>query len=689
MVNKKISSTVQKPIQKRPTREVKGKKLFKSKDKTSSSSSDFPEETAQTSPDSVRERQTSKSPEPKLKPRPTTQNIKISRKSSDKTPKKPRKSSKSSPDTSAGPLSNKTIVITGVFKNYSREMLTDLLKSHGAKVTNTVSSRTTHLVHGQLLEDGRNFTAGVKYKKAVEFKKEILSEEDLEKLLKTFTKGPEKIPQKTQIRVSNELLTEKYKPNRLKDLIGNRNVVKKLKEWLKEWDNNNLHTPKSPKTKAPAALISGPPGIGKTIAARLVGQKFGYLVTETNSSDSRSKSLISPLVAGTSVSNSVDFHANIQKTLIIMDEVDGMAGGDKGGMAALVSMIKSTKVPIICICNERQSPKLKTLAKYCLELKFSKPNKLQVVKKLKEIFNSEGMEVESNAIEVVVESCANDIRQILTIFDVWGRESTHISYMDAKNSSKIACKDTSILLNFFEAGSKLFNSNEMRQKSHKEKLDLAFIDYQMVPLIVHDTYLQALDNEDLISLSEAADSLSLSDQLGTEVFKKGNWTLLPMYLQESCIHPSALCKNFIPFTRFPEYFAKNSVISKHQKYVFELKNALKCSAACDSVSIVTEFGPMAKHLISNTFKSHNPPAAANILHDLNLTPELLNDHLASISQGPSLSSNQKKQLLAAFNAHYTSSLKKSLKTQIKPESDPSDSSSSEEISLSKETFPFA
>ena len=689
MVNKKISSTAQKPIQKRPTREVKSKKVFKSKDKTSSSSSDFPEETAQTSPDSVRERQASKSPGPKQKPPPPIKGNKKSQKSSEKTPKKPRKSSKSSPDTSAGPLSNSAFVITGVFKNYSREMLTDLLKSHCAKVTTVVSSRTTHLVHGELLEDGRNYTAGVKYKKAVELKKEILSEEGLEKLLKTFTKSPEKIPQNNQIRVSNELLTEKYKPKRLKDLIGNRNVVQKLKEWLREWENNNLNSPKSIKTKTPAALISGPPGIGKTTAARLVGQKFGYLVTETNSSDSRSKALISPLVAGSSISNSIDFHANIQKTLIIMDEVDGMAGGDKGGVAALVSMIKSSKVPIICICNDRQSPKLKTLAKHCLELKFSKPNKLQIAKRLKEILKSEGMEVESNAIEVVVESCANDIRQILTIFDVWARESTHISYMEAKSSSKTACKDTSTLLNFFEAGSKLFNSNEMRQKSHKEKLDLAFIDYQMVPLIVHDTYLQALDNEDLHSLSEAADSLSLSDQLGTDIFKKGNWTLLPMYLQESCIHPSALCKNFIPFTRFPEYFAKNSVISKHQKIVFELKNALKNSAACDSVAIITEFAPLVNNMISNTFKSHNPSAASKILFDLNLTPEVFTENLSSISPGPSLSSSQKKQLLAAFNSHYTNSLQKYRKAPIKPESDLSDSSSSEEISFSKDTFTFS
>lgn len=35
-----------------------------------------------------------------------------------------------------------------------------------------------------------------------------------------------------------------------------------------------------------------------------------------------------------------------------MDEVDGMSS-DRGGSKALIDIIKLTKVPIICICNDR------------------------------------------------------------------------------------------------------------------------------------------------------------------------------------------------------------------------------------------------------------------------------------------------------------------------------------------------
>ena len=47
-----------------------------------------------------------------------------------------------------------------------------------------------------------------------------------------------------------------------------------------------------------------------------------------------------------------------QKSVIIMDEVDGVGAGDRGGIAALIKVIKNTRTPMICICNDRQSQKL-------------------------------------------------------------------------------------------------------------------------------------------------------------------------------------------------------------------------------------------------------------------------------------------------------------------------------------------
>lgn len=70
-----------------------------------------------------------------------------------------------------------------------------------------------------------------------------------------------------------------------------------------------------------------------------------------------------------------------------MDEIDGMSSGDRGGIAAIIQLIKNTKVPIICICNDRSSDKMRSLSNYCLSIAFHKPMKGVLVKKLKEILH--------------------------------------------------------------------------------------------------------------------------------------------------------------------------------------------------------------------------------------------------------------------------------------------------------------
>lgn len=99
-----------------------------------------------------------------------------------------------------------------------------------------------------------------------------------------------------------EMWTERYKPQTIYELIGNTAVVDQLYEWLKDWDdvciNGNKKQVKfrpgmawqdQPNINARAALISGPPGIGKTSAARIVCKQLGFEVLEQNASDIRSK----------------------------------------------------------------------------------------------------------------------------------------------------------------------------------------------------------------------------------------------------------------------------------------------------------------------------------------------------------------------------------------------------------------
>ena len=72
---------------------------------------------------------------------------------------------------------------------------------------------------------------------------------------------------------------------------------------------------------------------------------------------------------------------------LVMDEVDGMAGNeDRGGMAELLALIKNSKIPIICMCNDRNHPKIRSLSNHCFDLRFQRPRLEQI--KVREIFFS-------------------------------------------------------------------------------------------------------------------------------------------------------------------------------------------------------------------------------------------------------------------------------------------------------------
>ena len=126
-----------------------------------------------------------------------------------------------------------------------------------------------------------------------------------------------------------------------------------------------------------AVLISGPPGIGKTTTAHLVARLENFEAIEFNASDTRSKKTVENLVKDITTSHTVRHFfggdksgAKSKAQVIIMDEVDGMSAGDRGGNASLIQLIKQTKVPIICICNDRQSQKVRSLANYCYDMRF-------------------------------------------------------------------------------------------------------------------------------------------------------------------------------------------------------------------------------------------------------------------------------------------------------------------------------
>ena len=118
---------------------------------------------------------------------------------------------------------------------------------------------------------------------------------------------------------------EKYRPQSLKEIVGNKKAVQDLRTWAEEWLSG------IPEKRA--VILHGSAGIGKTSSAHALARDLGWEVIELNASDQRTAGVIEK-IAGSAASMNTFFGG---KRLIILDEADNIHGSaDRGGMLSLI-----------------------------------------------------------------------------------------------------------------------------------------------------------------------------------------------------------------------------------------------------------------------------------------------------------------------------------------------------------------
>ncbi|KAI8321288.1 DNA replication factor C, large subunit [Martensiomyces pterosporus] len=566
--------------------------------------------------------------------------------------------SKEIPKGAPGCLSGLTFVVTGEMEALSREQAEDLIKSYGGRVTKAVSGNTSYLVVGSdpgsskvkkaktlrtrcLYEDHLlkligmssrdDSTAGAEAQEAPAAAKVAGSDVAKAGAKRSRTQAaaaPSKTPAPASVPSSQssavaaasgdaQLWTDKYMPTKLKELCGHKEAAKDILKWLSWWASGDIPDKR-------AVLISGPPGIGKTTTAHLVAKLAGFDVLELNASEARNKKALSELLGNTISNRSIrefdrkavvdlereqeqqqmedkDVKENVtasgaKRMVVIMDEVDGMSGGDRGGSAELIQLVKRTKIPIICICNDRQSTKVKSLANYCEDMRFRRPTEAQMRARLNTIAYRENLKLDQNAITQLVQSTHNDIRQIINLMSSYALSKSSMSYLESKAFTTLNKKEVSV--GPFDVIGKYMNGTENASATFAEKLDLYYSDFSIVPLFVQENYIDnrpAAGTDDLAALeclSHAADYIAQGDVVENKLRGSQQWGLMPLHAALSCVGPSYHMRGgHMGMYRFPGWLGQNSKGTKLARYLTEIQSHMRLRVSADKTEIRKSYIP--------------------------------------------------------------------------------------------------
>ncbi|MBI0584099.1 MAG: replication factor C large subunit [Methanomassiliicoccus sp.] len=208
--------------------------------------------------------------------------------------------------------------------------------------------------------------------------------------------------------------TETYRPKGLSEVVGNPKAVEELKAWADAWESG--------RPAKRAAVLIGTPGTGKTSAALALAQDYGWDVVEMNASDQRNADAIKAVALrgalGQTFSSSGDYLSTKQGKLklIILDEADNISGKeDRGGVPAIVEVVRSTKQPIILIVNDwyALSKKSTVLKTQTLQVKFARIKAVTVRGLLRKIARDQGVGVSDRALELLAEGSGGDLRSAI------------------------------------------------------------------------------------------------------------------------------------------------------------------------------------------------------------------------------------------------------------------------------------
>jgi hypothetical protein len=333
--------------------------------------------------------------------------------------------------------------------------------------------------------------------------------------------------------------------NKILNREENVNLIKECLQLFSE-NTNNLSVKKG-------IYIYGSPGSGKTEFITNILKEMDYDIIKYDAGDFRNKSIIDTISKHNMSDKNIMnlFHGNIKKIAIIMDEIDGMNNGDKGGINTLIKLIRPKKTkkqkleevtmnPIVCIGNYHIDKKIKELMKVCNTIELKTPTNNQITILINQLIPNLDKEIQVQLINFV----QGDLRKLINIYNIY------------KNNNNIL--NTKIMTDIFQIKSYNDDTKQITQKLLNQKFGINEhmeimneTDRTIVGLLWHENIIDVIGkmkpNVSIPFYIKQLDNMCFADYIDRITFQKQIWQFNEM---------SSLIKTFKNNNLYHSYFKK-------------------------------------------------------------------------------------------------------------------------------------
>ncbi len=336
--------------------------------------------------------------------------------------------------------------------------------------------------------------------------------------------------------------------------------------------------------------IYGLPGTGKTLFATQILKDLNYDIIKYDAGDIRNKAIIDTITKQNMSDKNILslFGKQTKKIAVIMDEIDGMNNGDKGGINSLIKLIRPKKtkrqkeediscVPIICIGNYHIDKKIRELIKVCNTFEIKAPNKRQI----SEIICKTMPEIKEPLLNNIVSFTQHDLRKLTSIYEIYKNHFSILKNEIIQNIFKPkSCNEDSK-----QIASNLIN-NSYNLSDHNTIMNET--DRTIVGLLWHENIIDALDKtnqQDTIDIyKHLLDNICYADYIDRITFQKQIWLFNEM---SSLL--KTLYNNHIYHTKYPNLKKKKSTDIRFTKvltkYSTEYNNSQFIAMLCQQLSL--------------------------------------------------------------------------------------------------------